>query len=394
MNIKIITTEPFPVGLAASNRIMSYAKGLIRNNCEVSVICMKPTENPKKVFNYNPSGILEGISYKYSCGKTTKSCNFINRRIDNIKGIYKICLDILKEGKHEKTDVIIYYSTSTSRAILLYIVTRIKNTLLIKEESELPIIYSRQMGFIQKLCLEKVHYRLFDGLLLMTKKLVQFFQEENMIGKRIIHVPMTVDAERFIKIRKNNSKGKYIAYCGVLNNEKDGINLLIDAFVLISKGFPEVNLYLIGDSSSEDEYTSYKEKVKLNQLEERVVFTGRVSNDSIPALLCNAEILVLPRPESVQASGGFPTKLGEYLATGNPVVVTNVGEINEYLTDGKNVFMAKPGDIESLITKIKEILTNYEKAKKIGIEGQKIALKYFNHINQAKSVLDFIESIR
>jgi glycosyltransferase involved in cell wall biosynthesis len=394
MIVKILTSEPFPIGLAASNRIMSYAKGFIRNNCGVSVICMKPTENPKQVFNFNPSGIVDGISYEYSCGKTTRSFHFINRRIDNIKGIYKICLDLLKEKRSERTDVIIYYSTSTSRALLLFWITRIKKILYLKEESEMPEVYYLHMSFLQRIFFKNVHYQLFDGLLLMTKRLIRYFQTEKKLNKQFIHVPMTVDAERFINIGKNKSRGKYIAYCGVLNNKKDGIDMLIEAFVLISTDFPEVNLYLIGESSSDEEFKSYLEKVKLNHLMGRIIFTGRVSKDSIPEFLCNASILIMPRPESIQAEGGFPTKLGEYLATGNPVVVTKVGEISEYLTDGKNVFMAKPGNIESLITKIKEILTDYEKAKEIGIEGQKTAMKYFNYINQAKLIIDFIGSIK
>jgi glycosyltransferase involved in cell wall biosynthesis len=394
MIVKILTSEPFPIGLAASNRIMSYAKGFIRNNCKVSVICMKPTENPKQVFNFNPSGITDGISYEYSCGKTTRSFHFINRRIDNIKGICKICLDLLKENRSERTNVIIYYSTSTSRALLLFWITRIKKILFLKEESEMPEVYYHHMSFLQRVFFQNVHYQLFDGLLLMTKRLIRYFQTEKKLNKQFIHVPMTVDAERFINIGKNRSMGKYIAYCGVLNNKKDGIDILIDAFGLISTYFPELNLYLIGESSSEEEFKSYLEKVKLNHLTERIIFTGRVSNDSIPELLCNAAILALPRPESVQAEGGFPTKLGEYLATGNPVVVTRVGEIPDYLDDLVNAFIAEPDDVESLAEKIKNVLTDYENAKRIGLEGQKTALQRFNYIAQTKTILDFIKSFR
>jgi glycosyltransferase involved in cell wall biosynthesis len=394
MNIRIITLEPFPTGLAASNRIMAYAKGFLINNCNVSIICMKPTENPCNPFNLSASGRIGDIYYSYSCGKTIKSQHFLTRRIDNFKGIFRICLDILKEKKADKTDVIIYYSTSTTRAILLYLVTRIKRILFIKEESELPVVYSSKMGFIQRRGFEEIHYLLFDGLLLMTKRLVKYFQEENKINKPFIHVPMTVDPERFVNLRKSNSGNKYIAYCGTLNSNKDGVDFLIDAFVLIAKDFPEVNLYLIGECATEREYKSYIEKIKSRQLDKRVIFTGRVSGDAMPEFLSNALILVSPRPLSVQAEGGFPTKLGEYLATGNPVITTSVGEIPDYLTDGQNVFMAEPGNVESLAGKIREVFYKYEKAKKIGYEGQKIALQYFNPIIQTKSIIDFIKSFR
>ena len=50
----------------------------------------------------------------------------------------------------------------------------------------------------------------------------------------------------------------------------------------------------------------------------------------------------MARPDSRQARGGFPTKLGEYLATGKPVCVTKVGEITVYLEDNVSAFLAEP----------------------------------------------------
>ena len=50
-------------------------------------------------------------------------------------------------------------------------------------------------------------------------------------------------------------------------------------------------------------------------------FTGRTSPEVMPQILTDASILALARPNNVQSQNGFPTKLGEYLATGNPVAI-------------------------------------------------------------------------
>ena len=42
--IYLITNEPFPIGLAATNRIISYGKGFVENNANVKVICLKSNE--------------------------------------------------------------------------------------------------------------------------------------------------------------------------------------------------------------------------------------------------------------------------------------------------------------------------------------------------------------
>jgi glycosyltransferase involved in cell wall biosynthesis len=393
MHIKIITTESFPMGMAASNRILSYAKGFSENNCSVSVHCMRPTEDYKHVFNKFSSGKIHGISYNYSPGKTTISRHFIKRRLDNFIGIGRICLKLLRENEPNKTDAIIYYSESTSRAFLLYIVTRVKKIVFLKEESEFPMVYSKDMNFLQKLSFKK-HYALFDGLLLMTNTLIKHFTADRKMTVPYLHVPMTVDFQRFNHSYKRKDGTKYIAYCGVLNNKKDGIDILIEAFTILAKEFPELSLYLIGAAASNEEYQQYLSTLSEKKIQNKVLLTGRVDKDAIPELLINATILVLPRPKSMQAAGGFPTKLGEYLATGNPVVVTSVGEIPDYLIDEQNAFIAEPGNVPSLVSKIKTILLNYDFANQVGENGRKLVEKSFNYQIQARAVISFIKSFK
>ena len=109
--------------------------------------------------------------------------------------------------------------------------------------------------------------------------------------------------------------------------------------------------------------------------------------------ILEAKILVLPRPDSLQAQHGFPTKLGEYLATGNPTLVTSVGEIPDYLTDNLDCYIAAPGNVESLKNKLLEIIEDYPKAKKVGLRGRKIAEIHFNNMNQTKKIIRTIEKL-
>ena len=392
INIKIITLDAFPIGMATTNRIMSYAKGFVDNNCNVSVHCIKPTENHNQVFNKLSSGIVDGIYFKYSSGKTIKNSKYLNRQIDNFNGVLRICIDILKEKKSDKTDAIIYYATSSSLAFLLFFITRLKNILFLKEENEIPDVHTKNKFLLNKFLFNRIHYTLPDGLLLMTKRLIKYFKEEKKIKKPFLHVPMTVDFDRFNNIKIKNNTNKYIAYCGELNNKKDGVDLLIDAFAILTKDFPDLSLFLIGNAASDEELQLYKKKIIQYQLSKKVLLTGRISKDAIPELLCNATLLALARPESPQAENGFPTKLGEYLATGKPVVVTSVGEIPNYLTNEINVFMAEPGSINSLVSKIKTILLDYSHALEIGENGKKVAIEHFNNLTQAKNILNFIKS--
>ena len=171
------------------------------------------------------------------------------------------------------------------------------------------------------------------------------------------------------------------------------MQILIEAFSRISSDFPNIKLYLIGDTSNEGEFKKLKEKISLLKIEDKVVFTGIISSDNIPHLLVNAKMLVLARPDNIQAKGGFPTKLGEYLATGNPVVVTKVGEIPNYLIDGVNAFLAQPNSVDSFATKMKFVLNNIDLANNVGLKGKELTNTIFNYKVQSKKLIDFINSI-
>ncbi|MEO6837236.1 MAG: glycosyltransferase [Ginsengibacter sp.] len=394
LKIKILTTEPFPIGLAASNRIGTYAQGLSELGCDVTVGVMRATELPSQIFNKKKCGSINNFMFKYYGDKIILSNNIFRRKLDILISNWDMCISMLKEKKKDKTDVIIYYSSSTSRALILFFITRIKRILFLKEESEFPFIYENSKSFFSKILFRKIHYNLFDGYLFMTRKIIEYFTLEKKIKKPFLHVPMTVEYERFQNIKKSPGSCSYIAYCGTLNNDKDGVNILIEAFTQIAHSYPQLHLYLIGDAISSDEERLYKKMVNESQLNERVKFTGRIGKEEIPELLCNAKILLLPRPESKQAEGGFPTKLGEYLSTGNPVITTSVGEIPYYLKDGENVFLATPGSVDSLSQKINEVFSDFSTSMAIAKKGQGVVLEHFNYKKQTKNIYSFIDELK
>ena len=232
------------------------------------------------------------------------------------------------------------------------------------------------------------HYHLFDGYLIMTTFLIDYFQKKYP-SKLIIHVPMTVDLNRFLQ--KPKKKQKELTYIGSLNNDKDGVNILIESFAIIYKKFPDYFLALYGDSNNLNYYVDLANKRGIPK--NKIVFYGQIANKFIPEKLSNSSLLLLARPNSIQAQNGFPTKLGEYLASAIPTVITSVGEIPNYLKDGESSYIATPGDINSFASKMEEALNNYERAIQVGLNGRKVAEKYFNNSLQSKKIINFLNEL-
>lgn len=216
-----------------------------------------------------------------------------------------------------------------------------------------------------------------SGLFVISTALKEWFADHGVASERIHIVNMTVDPARFQSVKKEPSC-RYIAYCGTLLNNKDGVDQLIRAFSITHQAYPDVKLYIIGKAPDESEACANRDLVKELKLAETVVFTGIVSASEMPQLLKNAEVLALSRPANMQSKYGFPTKLGEYLLTGNPVVVTAVGDIPLFLHDGDNALISEPDNPEAFATKMNWVLSHKDDARAIGEKGQKTALQSFN----------------
>ena len=93
------------------------------------------------------------------------------------------------------------------------------------------------------------------------------------------------------------------------------------------------------------------------------------------------------------ANAGFPFKLGEYLSTGNPVVATNVSNIEEYLSNREDVMLVKPEDIGELSEAILYLLLNPSTAKDIGVAGREVCRKHFNPNKNGQNLRRFLEEI-
>lgn len=384
--IYILTDAPVPIGFAVTNRLLSYAKGFVKNGMDCEVIVIRKTEHYTRPLNLNPIGEIGGVKYRYLYKSTIRSKHFIKRRWDDFYGLFSLIVFILSHLN--KNTVALYYSSHIRYALLLSFLRYFKKYLLLKEENDMPWLYwGAKKKPIKWFIYRKVHFYLFDGLLLMTESLINYFKK-NHPGIKHVLIPMTVDLERFENITAK--KEKSFAYVGSLSEEKDGVFTLLKAVSKMSKKYYDYKLVIYSYTNSGKLKKEFYELIKNLDLQKRVIMKGSVEYGKLPVLLKSFTFLVSPRPETEITHYAFPTKLGDYLASGVPTVVTSAGEVPNYLQDGVSSFIAKPSDVDSLAEKMTEALADERRAKKVGENGRKVAEKYFNNVIQTKKILQFI----
>ncbi|MDC3388475.1 glycosyltransferase family 4 protein [Flavobacteriaceae bacterium] len=264
----------------------------------------------------------------------------------------------------------------------------IKKKELIFERTEYPLQLI-QSDANKKETLE--NYKYASKFITCSDALINYYIAYTKDSCKYLKVPAVVDYSKFSNNRSQSPLGDkdYIAYCGDMNNNKDGIHDLIAAFSIISKQIPSITLCLIGTASNL-ELKKIKDSIADLEITERVVFTGRIPHDEVPNYLFNAKLVALARPDNKQAEGGFPSKLAEYLSTGVPTLVTKVGEIPLYVKHNKVGFLAEPDDFEGFAKEAISILENYNEAKVVAKTGQEFAKSEFDYKAKSKVLADFI----
>lgn len=388
MKIQVIrSVNPFYESSASANRWLTLLEGFSRCGAEIQVIVVGGFFSWDELASRRMSGRHGNITYCYSGLIWGRLLSFFSRKAA-FNPLYSLAVRYnttfcRRKIQEFRPDIVMFgYERLTMDLYLDVCVNRSFYTMLEASEfddigSFRPIPGNRLQEQVLKKMYEKVLPDI-DIFNLMTPPLVERYRHVSGGNGFYLHTPMTVDMTRFQSPAESGGhlNSPYVMYCGTISAVKDGVDILIKAFIQFHKHHPEYSLYLAGclDSSAD------KLLVLVGQSDcsGQIHFLGARNRDEIPGLLKQAAILALARPPSHQADGGFPTKLGEYLATGNPVCVTRTGGIPDYLRDEENAFLADPGSIESFYDALMRAAADPVRAKEIGKNGRETAEKSFS----------------
>lgn len=361
---------------APANRALSFFRGFSELGVKAHVLYLFPDAHQSKV-----EDVFPGITIEYLWDK-----HYIDHFLFKYVSYIRYILSFLRRLK--RGDIVYVYA----KADIMRLLVKRKGIKVFYELTEHPEVHP-PYGKASSLKLKDFisHCKRVDGLFVISKGLKDYFVSQGIASNKISIVNMTVDSTRFNNIQKNTDVGSNIVFCGTIKNSIDGVDELIKSFALIASSYPSVNLHILGkiDETSKDYQVNLRLVKELN-LDNRVVFFGAVPFAEVPQRLVDACVLALDRPNCQQAKYGFPTKLGEYLLSGNPVVVTAVGDIPCYLKDKENALLAKADSITSFAEKLSWALSHPTEAKVIGEKGKELALREFNYKDVVQKTIDLM----
>jgi len=147
-----------------------------------------------------------------------------------------------------------------------------------------------------------------------------------------------------------------------------GIDVLVKAFSLLQKDFPELRLIIAGEGSEEQ---GLRLLVSSLFLENKVSFIGTVSLERAFSLLKGATMTVVP---SLSEGGGLVNV--EAQAAGCPLIASRVGGIPEYVLEGESGLLVKAGSVAELELAMRRVLSDKDLRERLRRGGLSYSHKF------------------
>ncbi|MDP3758537.1 MAG: glycosyltransferase family 1 protein [Candidatus Daviesbacteria bacterium] len=188
--------------------------------------------------------------------------------------------------------------------------------------------------------------------------------------------------------KKYGIEGNYIMYVGTIQPRKNLIRLM-EAFAGVVRDVSGLKLVIIGKTEGEGKQGwMYEDTLQAPQklgIESKVKFLGFVPTEDLSVLLSGATAFIQP-----SLWEGFGIPVVEAMATGTPVIVSNVSSLPEVV--GKAGLLVDPYSVDQMEQAIRTIVSDKKLHQRYSKEGIARA-KVFSWDKMAQEVLKVFEKI-
>jgi len=237
--------------------------------------------------------------------------------------------------------------------------------------TEIPSVSNKLVNRTLFLWLDKFAAMISDKIIALTDSEVEHYMEIGLIRKKsdAVTIHSGIDLREFTEVKADKCKlkaqlglpndSKIITTVARLTGEK-GYKYLIDAAQEVLCRVVNAKFLFVGDGILRDEL---EEEARRLHVEQDIMFLGL--RHDVSRLLSVSDLFVLP-----SLYEGQGRVLVEAMAAGLPVVATKVGGVPDVVVDGETGILVPAADSRALAMAIIRILTDEDKAKRMGQAGR------------------------
>jgi glycosyltransferase involved in cell wall biosynthesis len=186
----------------------------------------------------------------------------------------------------------------------------------------------------------------------------------------------------------SESSPPQVYYIGQLYPWK-GVDVLIEAV----RSVPRAELVVVGGLPPETDLDRLKRLVSDLAFEDRVRFRGFIPPAELDVERRKADLFVIPLLDSTTARlFTSPLKLFEAMASGRPIVASDLPSIREVLTHERNALLVPAGDAGALASAIERLLRERELARALAARAFE-DVKAYSWDRRAEAIEAFVREV-
>jgi glycosyltransferase involved in cell wall biosynthesis len=222
-----------------------------------------------------------------------------------------------------------------------------------------PTVYTvHESRFLSMSEHKKLHGRLrmalrpFNGIIAPSTELLQVAREFGVSRRSSAYIPNAVDSNEFspnvsngvIRQQYGISQDTVVLLCPRRLVPKNGVSFFLKGLPYILRESNSICALIVGDGA---ERSYLEDLVRQMHLEGHVIFTGNISNDQMPFVYADSDIVILPSLKEATSIAGL-----EAMASGRPVIATAVGGLPEIVDDGVTGLLVPSRDPRALASAV------------------------------------------
>ena len=339
-----------------------------------------PTFSHKNIpeFRWSRNGKSTDVSVGY------KNVKYL-AHIYKTKALLRAAKDWATSNKDEDVCVFVYSMHSPFMACAAEVKKIIPNAKINLIVPDLPQFMDLHMSKIKKLLKAldwrkiRRYMRSVDKYILYSKHMAEFLKLKD--GTWTV-MEGSFDASLIVEEEPIKSVDKLpIMYSGVLDT-RYGIPELLEAFSTLDERF---ELWFTGTGNAVGLINEHAER------DPRIHNFGFLPSrrDLLLKQKQAAMLISTRRPDEPASDYCFPSKLFEYMISGNPVLSCHIGGIpDEYFNYLVEMKSTNPSDIKQAILAVAEMTE--EERLNLGNSAREFILNEKNNVSQARKILDFV----
>jgi len=246
---------------------------------------------------------------------------------------------------------------------------------------------------------QKIAYQLSCSIICVTEGISLQISSRNMAKKEKLFVlPNGANLEHFRSLDKLECRQKIglnkDVFCVVFIGSFapwQGLETLVNAAKHVKeKGYSNIKYLLVGDG---EVAPILKQMVHKLQLENEIIFSGRVPHESVVYYINSADVAVAPFSGKGTQALGSPLKLFEYLACGKPVISTRTDGVTEIVEGCECGYLAEMGNATDLANAIIRSFNDHSKLEGLGERGRNFVEAEYSWSVITQRLLQHIENV-